>query len=256
MTSLDPLANKPLHIGGVDVIRTSWEESFDLAFAWLQERPARVGWIYANCVNILKKDEVYQQAGEGFEFLFNDGAGIEIAARLLKTPVVENLSGTDWIPDFVSRLPAHPELNQVFLLGTTPQRIAMASRRFSGRWPEVRLAGYHHGYFDDPAAVVEAIRECGARTLIVGLGVPKQEIFIGEHWGALTDAGVKVAIAGGAILDHISGAISRSPAWIRRVRLEWLYRLVTEPSRLWRRYLLGNVLFFWNLQKELRSNRG
>ena len=75
-----------------------------------------------------------------------------------------------------------------------------------------------------------------------------------EHWHTLTDAGVRLAVAGGAILDHLAGVITRAPAQIRRRRLEWLYRLLTEPRRLWRRYLIGNTVFFRDLFREWLKN--
>lgn len=254
------LANPPrqsLPIAGIEILRLSRDESFDIVRSECAKRPTRIAWIYANCVNILRRDDAYRQAISKFEFVLNDGAGVELAARLLGYPVVDNLCGTDWIPEFLNRLNSSNDqsLKRVFLLGATPDRLHAAVTNFKRRWPNLELCGSQPGYFESDAIAIAAIAAANPHILIVGLGVPKQELFLAQNWHHLVDSGLTIAISGGAIVDHVAGAITRAPIFFRRMRLEWLYRLVTEPRRLWRRYLIGNILFFKDLFQEwLKKN--
>lgn len=245
------LGGAPLVLAGVAIERLGWDESLDKAIKLSAEQPTRVAWIYANCVNLLRRDAGYKKALQQFELRLNDGAGVEIAGRLLDKPVRANLCGTDWIPAMLDRLNDSADKPRVFLLGATPKHSEQAAQAFQRRWPNLTLAGAHAGYFNDAAPVVQAIRAAQPSVLIVGLGVPRQEVFLADHWPQLTVAGVRLALAGGAIIDHFAGAVRRAPTWLRQLRLEWLFRLVTEPRRLWRRYLIGNWQFFWGLRQEL-----
>jgi N-acetylglucosaminyldiphosphoundecaprenol N-acetyl-beta-D-mannosaminyltransferase len=116
----------------------------------------------------------------------------------------------------------------------------------------LRFAGTHHGYFsvEETGAVVERINASGADILLVALGAPRQERFIADHRAALTPS---VAMGVGGLFDFYSGRIPRAPLLLRRVRLEWTWRLAMEPRRMWRRYLIGNFAFvsrvvWWQLQ--------
>ena len=109
------------------------------------------------------------------------------------------------------------------------------------------LAGSHSGFFNKPEDVINALKAAKAEVLVVGTGVPRQEKFLFEHWGEIADTGIRIAVAGGAIIDHFAGAVTRAPMIWRKMRMEWLYRLLCEPKRLWQRYLIGNLVFFWHL---------
>ena len=129
------------------------------------------------------------------------------------------------------------------------------SEIFLQRWPFLHVVGTHHGYFHHTSEPLEAVWDAHPDLLIVGMGVPKQEIFIDEHWEALRDAGVKGAIAGGAIFKFLTEEVSRAPLWIRKWHLEWIWRMLLEPKRLWRRYLVGNFKFLKLVWKE-RTKEG
>jgi N-acetylglucosaminyldiphosphoundecaprenol N-acetyl-beta-D-mannosaminyltransferase len=112
--------------------------------------------------------------------------------------------------------------------------------------PGVELAGWRHGYFsaEEEAKVIEDIRRSGAELVLVALGAPRQELWIRR---ARSRLGAKVMIGVGGLLDFFSGRIPRAPRWIRKLGLEWCYRLCQEPKRLWRRYLVGNAVFLARL---------
>ena len=113
-------------------------------------------------------------------------------------------------------------------------------------FPGLELAGWQHGYFsaEEEAKVIEDIRRSGADLVLVALGAPRQELWIRRCLGKL---GAKVVIGVGGLLDFYSGRIPRAPRWIRKLGMEWCYRLYQEPRRLWRRYLVGNVVFLVRL---------
>jgi exopolysaccharide biosynthesis WecB/TagA/CpsF family protein len=106
--------------------------------------------------------------------------------------------------------------------------------------------GTHHGYFTPEAerGLLRAIRQAAPDILLVGFGNPRQEQWIVRHQAEL---GVTLCVGVGAFFDFAGGRVRRAPAWARRARMEWLFRLILEPRRLWRRYLLGNPVFLWRV---------
>ena len=128
-----------------------------------------------------------------------------------------------------------------------------AAENLVRRFPRLRILGSHHGYFDqttdstDNQALVGMINALKPDILVVGLGMPLQEKWLKENWESIE---ARVALTGGAGFDYVSGGLRRAPAWMRRIGLEWLGRLLIEPSRLWRRYLVGNPKFFWRVIRQ------
>jgi N-acetylglucosaminyldiphosphoundecaprenol N-acetyl-beta-D-mannosaminyltransferase len=119
--------------------------------------------------------------------------------------------------------------------------------------PTLRVVGTHHGYFEkspghpDNDAVVQAINAARPDMLIVAFGMPTQEQWLHENWARL-EAGAALTV--GAAFDYLAGEVQRGPRWMTDHGLEWLSRLVVEPRRLWRRYLLGNPLFLWRVVRQ------
>ncbi len=175
---------------------------------------------------------------------FCDGAGIQLAARLLGSRIVERITYGDWFASLAAY--CQREQFRVYFLGGRPGVAAEASRRVATRHQGLVIAGVHHGYFDrernsaENAEVIAAINRCRPDILLVALGMPLQEEWLAQNWDHI-DAGV--ALTGGAILDYLSGRMLRPPAWMCRNGWEWLGRLLIEPRRLWKRYLIGNPLF-------------
>lgn len=248
MSDPAPPPRPPIHLQGVRIDRYGRVEAMDAVAAESARRSVTVFWVYANCVNVAQDDSDYALALEQADFILNDGAGIELAGLLSGRPVLGNLIGTDWIPDFLDRHAGRtPAPSRLFLLGARPHVLDAGIRVVASRWPELDVVGGHHGYFEDPEPVLRQIETARPDTLIVAMGVPRQERFITENWQRLEDAGIRIAMAGGAILDYLTHEVPRAPRWVRTLRSEWLYRVVKEPRRLWRRYLLGNLQFLWLL---------
>jgi N-acetylglucosaminyldiphosphoundecaprenol N-acetyl-beta-D-mannosaminyltransferase len=173
-----------------------------------------------------------------------DGIGVRIASGVLGGPVRENVNGTDLLPRLCSTL--QKSGHSLFLLGARPGVASEMARRLLRQYPELKIAGTCHGYFDhqDETQIARSIRRSGADVVLTALGAPRQDVFNEEQ---LEEMGVRVAIGVGGLFDFYSGRIRRAPEWVRELGFEWLFRLVQEPRRLWRRYVIGNVEFLFRV---------
>jgi len=164
-----------------------------------------------------------------------DGVGIVWGCRLAGTPLPGRVAGIDLLEELTAL--AARRGWPVYLLGAAPDVAALAAARLAGRHPGLTVAGTHHGFFrrEEEAAVVQTIARSGALILFVGMGAPRQERFIATH---LDELGVRVAMGVGGALDVCAGRVKRVGAFWRRLHLEWLGRLVREPSRLPRALVL------------------
>ncbi len=209
----------------------------------------------AHCLNLCYEDAELRDFLNRAEIVFCDGAGVALAARALGGRIPERITYADW----TWRLAAFAAKRgyTLYLLGARPGVAERAAKRLRAREPELRISGSHHGYFDHRAgspeneAVVRQINAARSDILLVGLGMPLQERWLMENWGRI-DAGV--ALTGGAVFDYVSGGLRRGPRLLTDNGLEWLARLLVEPRRLWRRYLVGNPLFLLRvLRQRLRA---
>ena len=179
-----------------------------------------------------------------------DSHYIQQAMRFLGRPVANRLPGSDIVPAFCRRQ-AGDAGTRIFLLGARPG-VAQAAREAmnarAGRELVVGAHGPSMNFVNDPAeidAVIEMIAASGANVLLVGLGAPKQEIWIARHRHRLP--GVRTMLGVGATIDYEAGAVQRAPVWLRRLKLEWTYRVFTEPGRYLMRYVRSSRFFWWML---------
>lgn len=200
----------------------------------------RIAFINADCVNIAWRDSNYRQTLDHVDQLYADGIGIRIGARIQGVAVRENVNGTDMFPLLCKRLAQQG--TRVFLLGGRPGVAERVRDWATQQAPGMNICGCHHGYFsaDQKDAVLEQIDASDAELVLVAFGAPRQDQWIKNELGGTR---VRVAIGVGGLFDFYSGRIPRAPLWMRRWGLEWTYRLYQEPGRLWKRYVLGNVLF-------------
>jgi len=158
-----------------------------------------------------------------------DGIGVSVASRLLNRKPIPRCTGCDL---FFELMRAASQLRwRVFVLGAKPEVNALACDSLKRQYPGMRIAGRQHGYFTDSAPVIERINDTGVDMLFVALGSPKQEFWICEHRDLLN---VPFCMGVGGTLDVVAGEVRRAPRAWRRLGLEFLFRLITEPSR-WRR---------------------
>jgi N-acetylglucosaminyldiphosphoundecaprenol N-acetyl-beta-D-mannosaminyltransferase len=205
----------------------------------------------AHCLNLCHEDPALRAFFNGAEVVFCDGAGVMLAARILGGRLPERITYADWAWRLAAFAAA--EGFSLFFLGARPGVAQAAASRLRERHPGLEISGIHHGYFDhsvgspESEAVVEEINAAAPDILLVGLGMPLQEYWLLEN-GRRLDAGV--ALTGGAVFDYVSGRLSRGPRLLTGNGFEWLARLLVEPRRLWRRYLIGNPLFLLRVMKQ------
>ena len=226
---------------GIRIDEMDPEEAIEQVRAeWTTGRKQRVYFVNAHCANIACRDERYRGALAQGEWTLADGSGVLSGARLLGLPIRHNLNGTDLGPKLCAR--AAQEGRTVFLLGGKPGVAELAATQLLIRCPGLQIVGIQHGFFsaEEEAAVIAQINTARPDLLFVALGVPRQELWITRHWAEL-DVGTALAV--GALFDFLAERFKRAPVWMRQVGLEWIFRLMQEPGRLWKRYLLGNLAF-------------
>ncbi|MDP8243583.1 MAG: exopolysaccharide biosynthesis polyprenyl glycosylphosphotransferase [Candidatus Hinthialibacter antarcticus] len=202
--------------------------------------PHQIAYLNADCLNKCWSDRAYRDSIADSDLVYADGMGVVWASRLFGHPLPERLNANDLLPEFCRR--AENKGHRIYLLGGEPGVAGRAADDFQRKHPKLQIVGHHHGFFsaEEEADVIAQVRESNADILIVGMGAPKQELWIQKN---LKDLGVPVAWGVGGLLDYSAKDIKRAPVWMRKAGMEWLWRLSLEPGRLWKRYLLGNILF-------------
>ncbi len=174
----------------------------------------------------------------GADLMLPDGAGVVLASKLLRTPVKQKVAGVDFAAGLLGVLERNGQ--SLYLLGGKPGIGELAAQKMLEAHPQLRIAGIADGYFRDEASVIEKINASGADALFVCLGAPKQERFMVQHRQELH---VHLMAGLGGSLDAFAGTVQRAPAWMIRLNLEWLYRLIREPKRFRRMLRLPKYLW-------------
>ncbi|MET3523589.1 WecB/TagA/CpsF family glycosyltransferase [Mesorhizobium abyssinicae] len=238
---------------GIPVLAIRWDDAIALLTRLVAERRfTKVSFLNAHNANIACTDPVFAEALDDF-LILPDGIGVDMAAKLLYgAPFPDNLNGTDFVPAF---LQASSRPLTVGLLGATRVNAEAASVKLAALAVQHRFVVIHDGYFSaaEEPTIVDRIAALRPDVLLVAMGVPRQELWIARHIDARH---CTLPIAVGALLDFLSGTVPRAPLWMRRLRLEWLFRLLIEPGRLWRRYVVGNPLFLWRVARQKLSGAG
>ena len=204
-----------------------------------------INTINAHSFNVAQKDELFAEALAKGDYLIPDGASIIKACKWLKakSQPKERIAGWDLFAFEMQRLynksKREDGRGKVMFMGSSEKVLALIRERASKDYPNL-----------DNAAIIKAINEANPDLLWIGMTAPKQEKWTYQHWNELNIHCHVGTI--GAVFDFYAGTAQRAPEWWQEHSLEWLYRLIKEPKRMWRRYVLGNPLFLWNIQKERR----
>lgn len=202
----------------------------------------QVVFVNAHCVNVAARNTAYCRLLRRHDRLYADGRGMALAARLAGSALPDNVNGTDLLPLLCER--AAVAGVPLALLGAAPGVAATCAARLQARFPGLQIPFVHDGFFTDAQVpeIVADINRSGARILLVAMGVPRQELWIDQHAASLE---VPVLMAVGGLFDFYAGVRRRAPRLVRRVGMEWVFRLALEPCRLFRRYIFGNPIFLW-----------
>lgn len=180
-----------------------------------------------------------------------DGMPVVWASRLLGKPLKERVAGVDL---FEALMPRAAEKGwRVFLLGARQEVVCAVATIYQRRYPELQLAGWHHGFWDgetEEAQIVEQIKASSADVLFVAMSSPKKEEFLGRYQTAMR---IPFAMGVGGTFDVAIGKVKRAPLWMQRAGLEWFYRFLQEPRRMFRRYFIEDVAFLRLLIKEMAA---
>lgn len=196
----------------------------------------------------LQRDKDFYETYKKADWILCDSRILFLFSKLLKTPILETIAGSSLFPAFYNYHKENTDI-KIFLLGAASGVAAQAMRQINEKVGREIVVGAHsptYGFENDDeecSGIVEMINTSDANVLLVGLGAPKQENWIVKYKDKL--ANIKIFFALGATIDFEAGNISRAPMTLQRLGLEWLYRLVNEPKRLWRRYLVEDISFFY-----------
>lgn len=228
--------------------RMAQEKAVETLFALTKtSRAYRVYFANAHTIEVASRSPELSQALLRCNLLLADGSGVLLGSRLTGTPLVHNLNGTDLIPALCQSADPSQKLS-VYFLGAKPGVAQQAASSLAKRYPGLHIAGVQDGYFSKEglATVLRDIRDSKPDILLVAMGTPMQEIWIDRHASQLPGI---VCIAVGGLFDFMAGRVPRAPGVFRSLGAEWVWRLLMEPSRLWKRYTIGNLIYLRVLAK-------
>jgi N-acetylglucosaminyldiphosphoundecaprenol N-acetyl-beta-D-mannosaminyltransferase len=159
----------------------------------------------------------------------------------------ERVAGIDLMENLVEL--AHKKEYKIFFLGAREEIVSNVVSIYSNKFSPNIIAGYRNGYFDNDQekSIAKQVSDSGANMLFVAISSPKKEIFLNENKSILKNVNFIMGVGGS--FDVVSGLVKRAPQWMQKFGLEWLYRLIQEPKRMWRRYLVGNTKFIFLVLK-------
>jgi exopolysaccharide biosynthesis WecB/TagA/CpsF family protein len=233
---------------GVAIDNLTMDEAIgDILAAAADSEPKTFAFVNADCLNKAVGNASYARILSRQFRVFADGSGIRWASRLRGLEVRENVNGTDLFP-----LLCHHAAKRglgIYLLGAKPGVAAEAARRIKEVTPDLVVSGTRDGFFSahEEEDVIEKINASGSGILLVAMGAPRQEEWIERNRSRLS---VGVVIGVGGLFDFFAGRVSRAPLGLRRTGFEWVWRFLQEPSRMWRRYIIGNPVFLWRCMRE------
>jgi N-acetylglucosaminyldiphosphoundecaprenol N-acetyl-beta-D-mannosaminyltransferase len=236
-------------IFGVNIKNTTMAQAVD----WIVDRATGnhktlVTFVNPDCLNTAYCDDEYKAILHDADAVLPDGIGIKVACRMRGIELLENVNGTDLFP-FLCERAAATDLS-MFLLGAQPGVADRVKQEMQDRYPNLRIVGTQHGYFcmGEEPDVIDRINQSGADLLLVAMGAPNQEKWLHRRRRHLNS---KVCIGVGGLFDFYSGRVRRAPIWLRELGMEWVWRLLQEPGRLWQRYVIGNPVFLYRNLKEI-----
>lgn len=221
----------------------SWQEVLDILLLWAKERQSRyVSICNVHVVVTATQDPEFCRVVNDADMATSDGMPLVWLLRRMGFPRQERVNG----PDLMWRLcgEAAEKGLSIFLYGSTPGTLERLTNKMKISFPQLAVAGVYSPPFrllsdEEDWKMIDLINCSGAHIVFVGLGCPKQEFWMAAQRGKVR----AVMIGVGAAFDYHAGTVTRAPLWMRRSGLEWLFRLMSEPKRLWKRYLLTNSLF-------------
>lgn len=204
------------------------------------ESPKTAYAINAHSVNLAFKNADYWEALQNADMVYCDGISVYWGSKILRKPIPEKLTTTDCIGPIAEVAAAHNLTMSI--VGNRPGVTSLAADKLREQHPGLQIVSTYSGYFDksQEQELIENIRRDKPQILWVGMGNPIQELWVEKH---KNDLQVPVVLTCGGMMEIVAGVLKRPPLWITDNGMEWAYRLVNQPRRTWKRYLVGNVVF-------------
>jgi N-acetylglucosaminyldiphosphoundecaprenol N-acetyl-beta-D-mannosaminyltransferase len=199
---------------------------------------SNVFFLNADCLYKTQRDTEYAAILSKADLVLPDGIGIKLATKLFGGTMREDCNGTDLSPKILKE--ASKRKLKVFFLGGKEGIAQKAAENIQQELPEIEIAGFHSGYFNDDQAVINVLNAAKPDILFVAMGVPVQEKWIASHRAQLN---ARLCLGVGAFFDYLSGSIPRAPALMRKLHLEWFWRIFIDPRRMFKRYIIDGVGF-------------
>jgi len=196
----------------------------------------------------MQSDAELRQSVNNCDLINADGQAVVWASKLLGSPLKERVAGIDLMENLVGL--AYQKGYKIFFLGAKESVVKKVVDHYSEKYSEKIIAGYRNGYFskEEEESIAKDIAKSNAQLLFVAISSPKKENFLYQNRILLSNVNFTMGVGGS--FDVVSGLVKRAPLWMQKTGLEWFYRFLQEPKRMWKRYLVGNTKFIFMVIKE------
>jgi N-acetylglucosaminyldiphosphoundecaprenol N-acetyl-beta-D-mannosaminyltransferase len=204
--------------------------------------------VNAGKIVAMQKDLQLRQSVNESDLINADGQAVVWASKVLGKPLKERVAGIDLMVNLVKM--AHEKKYKIFFFGAKEDIVKKVVANYSDKYSSEIIAGYRNGYFkkEEERDIAREISESGAHILFVAISSPTKENFLYENRDILSKVNFVMGVGGS--FDVVAGKVKRAPFWMQKSGLEWFYRFIQEPKRMWKRYLIGNSKFIWLVIKE------
>lgn len=256
LNQTEKMNNKKVAIFGIHINALVMEEAVTLIKTWLNESSRDCRFVVTPNVDHIVKlnnNRLFKKAYEHASLVIADGKPLVWASKLFGEAVDVTVPGSDLVPAIFDQYKKDNQPLKIFLLGAGPGVAEKAKLVIHDQWPLIKVIGTYSPDFgfesnqQESNNICELINTSGADLLVIGLGAPKQELWVNAYAASLS---VKVALCVGATIDFIAGEKKRAPVFMQILCLEWAYRMMSEPKRLAPRYFFDGLVFPWLLIKE------
>lgn len=202
--------------------------------------------INASKINLMEYDERLRRIVNECPLINADGASILLAAKILKIPVKERVTGIDLFQNLVDV--AEKKQYKIYLFGAKEEVVLKVKGILIERYPLLKIVGYDNGYFDEDSQedMLIRMRDSNADIMFVAFSSPKKEYWVHEN---LNKIKIPFVMGVGGSFDVIANVTKRAPNWMQNIGMEWFYRFIQEPRRMWKRYIFGNISFLFKVLK-------